>query len=510
MTKLKRKSRSETKMKSEMKTTAELLNELREIGQRIIELESANVVRTNTKEKSVQENGIQSSDLRTAIDALQEIKEQLFSIAHDLNQNDEYYRLVTDNVADVIVVVDNDLNVRYVSPSVEHLRGYTPEEAMAQDMMDTMPPASYQAVMEKIAEDLATSGADPLNRLSASTIESEVYHKDGSIIPVEICADFLYNAEGQLTQFITVMRNTTERKNSEKVLEETEQKFYSLYNTMAEGVCLHEIIHNESGYEVDYRILDINPSYATMTGLEKEKAVGSLASKLYGTGTPPYLDTYAKAADSGLSTSFETYFPPMDKHFKISVSCPGKGKFATIFSDITNRKQAEEALRNSQTKLQTMVDTISDAINLTDLQGNIIDVNLASPATFGFSSKEEIIGHHASEFIAKQDQTELLQHMEQTFKQGHGDTKEYRIVKYTGEEFDAEVHAAVLRDGSGEPIAFMSITRDVTAWKQARQSLENKVEELERYKKLTIDRELRMIELKELNASLEAKVHESP
>ena len=177
--------------------------------------------------------------------------------------------------------------------------------------------------------------------------------------------------------------------------------------------------------------------------------------------------------------------------------------------DITERKQVEEALLDSQEKLQTMFDTISDAINLTDMQGNIIDVNLASLATFGFSSKEEIIGHNASEFIAKEDQTKLLKHIEQTLKYGHGDTKEYRIVTHTGEQFDAEVNASVLRDGSGEPVAFMSVTRDVTERKQARQSLENKVEELERYKNVTIDRELKMIELKGIIKDLEDKLQKS-
>ena len=85
--------------------------------------------------------------------------------------------------------------------------------------------------------------------------------------------------------------------------------------TMNEGVCLHEIIYDESGKGVDYKILDINPAYEQITGLTREKAIGKTASELYGTGTPPYFDIYERVATSGKPESFETYFPPMQKYF---------------------------------------------------------------------------------------------------------------------------------------------------------------------------------------------------
>jgi PAS domain S-box-containing protein len=91
--------------------------------------------------------------------------------------------------------------------------------------------------------------------------------------------------------------------------------------------------------------LDVNPSYELITGLDREIVIGSKASELYGTGKPPYIEIYAKVAATGQPASFETYFPPMDKHFSISVFSPCKGQFATIFSDITKRKQVEEQLR---------------------------------------------------------------------------------------------------------------------------------------------------------------------
>lgn len=135
---------------------------------------------------------------------------------------------------------------------------------------------------------------------------------------------------------------------------ENESRYHSLYSAMSEGVCLHEIVYNESGKAVDYKILDVNPSYEQITGLSREKAIGMKASELYGTGKPPYIKTFMAVAESGQSATFETYFPPMDKHFNISVFSPRKGQFATIFSDISGHKRAESRLQRQGAILEAI------------------------------------------------------------------------------------------------------------------------------------------------------------
>nr|MBC8234410.1 GAF domain-containing protein [bacterium] len=146
-------------------------------------------------------------------------------------------------------------------------------------------------------------------------------------------------------QLIDELVGLRQRIGEAEALRGSEEIYRSLYSSMSEGVSLHEIIYNESGEAVDYKILDVNPSYEIITCLDRETAIGKKASEFYGTGNPPYMDIYAKVAATGQPASFETYFPPMDKHFSISVFSPRRGQFATIFSDITKRKQVEEQLR---------------------------------------------------------------------------------------------------------------------------------------------------------------------
>jgi len=140
-------------------------------------------------------------------------------------------------------------------------------------------------------------------------------------------------------------------KATKGALIESEGKLRQLFQSMREGVCLHELICDDSGKAVDYAIIDVNPAYEAITGLRREQVAGKTASEAYGTGKPPYLDVYERVANSGKSESFETYFPPMQKHFSISAFSPGKRRFATVFTDITERKLVEEALKEGQRDL---------------------------------------------------------------------------------------------------------------------------------------------------------------
>ena len=146
--------------------------------------------------------------------------------------------------------------------------------------------------------------------------------------------------------------NVTELRKIEDARKESEEKYRLLFETMTEGVCLHEMIYDDTGNAIDYKITDVNPSYESITGMKKEIAVGSIASELYGTDEAPFLDIYAKVADTREGTAFDIFWPPMEKHFQISVISPDKGKFATVFTNLTDRLQAEEALRESLQRLE--------------------------------------------------------------------------------------------------------------------------------------------------------------
>jgi PAS domain S-box-containing protein len=221
------------------------------------------------------------------------------------------------------------------------------------------------------------------------------YHHQKSVIFSEEEIDFANKLAFYLSQAIENATLFNEIRNSE-------EKYHSLYSSMREGVALHEIIYNQSQEAVDYIILDINPAYEKITGLNRSEVVGMKASVLYGTGTPPYLEFYAPVAENAEPTEFESYFEPMDKTFHISVVSPGKGKFATIFEDITERKQAEELLQNTLLRFYNILSSMYGAILLVTDKNRVEFVNQAFCDLFEFDdSPQNLMGLNAYEMIEK-------------------------------------------------------------------------------------------------------------
>lgn len=232
-----------------------------------------------------------------------------------------------------IVITDTTGAIEYVNPKFTALTGYTFEEAIGKNprilKSGKTPQEEYTCLWDTI-----TSGHEWKGKFCNKKKNGELYWEAASISPVT-------NEAGVITNYVAVKEDIMERKQIEEALRESEEKFRSLFNNMIEGVALHKIIYDTNNIPVDYRLIDVNPAYEKHTGLNMNKAKGKLGSKLYGIDPPPYLDIYAKVGETGEPYAFETYSPPMQKHFHIACVSPRKGWFATIFEDITERKKAE-------------------------------------------------------------------------------------------------------------------------------------------------------------------------
>ena len=134
-----------------------------------------------------------------------------------LRKSEEKYRLLADNVTDVIWVLDtSNLRLSYISQSVQQVLGYTAEEAMKIPLQEYLTPEFFKLAYEIIAEELekeATGTADPLR---SRTVELEEYCKDGSTVWVELTASFLRNEKGEAIGILGVSRDISERKHAER------------------------------------------------------------------------------------------------------------------------------------------------------------------------------------------------------------------------------------------------------------------------------------------------------
>lgn len=160
---------------------------------------------------------------------------------------------------------------------------------------------------------------------------------DGEIIDIHSVAE--YDSVNRIG-FGTI-HDITEQKRIEEVLAKNEEQYRLLYANMIEGSALHTLIYDKNGLPVDYRIVEVNPAFSLQLGISRSDVLNKSSKEAYGVDTPPYFEIYSRVALTGQHETFETYYEPLDKYFSISVFCPYKGSFATIFENITERKKAE-------------------------------------------------------------------------------------------------------------------------------------------------------------------------
>lgn len=98
-----------------------------------------------------------------------------------------------------------------------------------------------------------------------------------------------------------------------------------LFTHSNDGICLHELLYDNNGNPVNYRIIDVNPQFEQIIQIKKEYAIGKSATELYSQTVPPYFDIYKETALTGNPATFETYYEPLNKYFIISVFSPKKG-----------------------------------------------------------------------------------------------------------------------------------------------------------------------------------------
>lgn len=180
-----------------------------------------------------------------------------------------------------------------------------------------------------------------------------------------------------LTLFISLLlrRGMQRTAASQLLIEKSEAKFRSLFESMSEGVALYRLIKGAEGRPENYEFIGVNPAFEVQTGLTREAVSGKRVTEVLGVSTPPLLAIYAEVAQSGKPVEFEHHFEPLNKDFIIHVFSPEPDQFATVFTDVTERRYLQTLLEADNQKLAQQYQEIAK------LQGQLQHQVLHDPLT---------------------------------------------------------------------------------------------------------------------------------
>jgi len=187
-------------------------------------------------------------------------------------------------------------------------------------------------------------------------VTEEKTRKDGRCIKVS--AYPVFDENKNLTGAVESVLDISRRKKAEKALEISEKQYRELFSTMSSGFVLHELITDSSGNPCDFRFLEINPAFEKMTGLDASVIKGRTFFEIFPYENKDILKIYAGVALSGEPAEFTDYNRLFDRYYNIYSYSPSVGRFASIFTDITDlinlRKDQKRSLEQIEKNFEQL------------------------------------------------------------------------------------------------------------------------------------------------------------
>jgi len=264
-----------------------------------------------------------------------------------LQESEEKYRYLIEELDDIIWTLDLDLRTTYVSPSIKKKLGFTPKERMAQAPGEQMTSSSQAHITELFIKELNREqkiGPDSDRRIR---VEVEYYHRNGSTLWFENIVSALRDENGVISGIHGVSRDISERKRAEVELVESEQKFSKIFQSSPVGMVITSFS--------DGKILDVNVSFTRITGYSPKETIGRTPIEAGIWIKPGDLEKgIQKLQNNGSFSDLEFTFRNKDGAICLGsfsseiINIKGEQCIITVIEDITEQKRFEAQLQQAQ------------------------------------------------------------------------------------------------------------------------------------------------------------------
>jgi diguanylate cyclase (GGDEF)-like protein/PAS domain S-box-containing protein len=341
----------------------------------------------------------------------------------------------------------------YVNPAFEKMSGYTANEVIGRNCRFLQGENRDQLVLQEIRTALQD------RRECHVTLQN--YRKDGTLIWNELYISPVFDGKGCLTHFIGIQTDITERKQAETALREQEAQYRRIVETATEGLWV---------LDKDNCTKFVNQQMAFMLGYREDEMLGKMLFAFMDDEGVEIAQSNLERRRQGICEAHDFKFRRKDGTdlWAIVSTAPffdSDGEYAGalgMLSDITDRKQAEEALRKSEEQFRLMFELAPIGIALNSLDGHFLKVNQALCHALGYTPKEllnrtfaEIT--HADDLTADLSLTKKLMQGEIAHFQ-----LEKRYIAKDGSIVSSILHVTLVRDAAGKPLHLLGQVVDIT------------------------------------------------
>ncbi len=385
-----------------------------------------------------------------------------------VRESEARYRLLAENLADIIMTFSLDRQITYISPSCEKLLGYLPAEVEGKAQSEFIPPEDYGRVVARTRQAVVA-------KEDSYTNEFRLRHKAGHYIWYEVRTRIVRESQtGNIVQFVSVLRDITERKEGEDALRESEEKF----RLLLDAAPVATIISDPAG-----RITLVNGQAESLFGYRRSELTGQLVEVL----VPDY--TSASHLNNRMTYLATPRVRPMGLGLELYAKCKGgrevpveielsyintrDGTMVMSFiMDITERKRIAAELEQQRSFLRNVIDVSPSMIFVKDYDGRFVLVNPSVAAIYN-TTIDALIGKTDADFnpILK-EVDDFLAADRLVITSGEIRFIEEPITNFTGKTHWLRTTKVPIVSADGKSKYVLGVSTDITERKEAEEALQ--------------------------------------